>query len=65
VSKYIDTSFQGEENEKKIMVVLAVGMVAGGVTSCAKSDNASSAARSSSVPKTCQGTDCHCGCQAA
>ena len=28
--------------KKIIMVVLAVGMVAGGVTSCAKSNNASS-----------------------
>ncbi len=51
--------------KKIIMVILAVGMVAGGVTSCAKSDNASSSARSSSVPKTCKGANCNCGCQAA
>ena len=40
--------------KKIIMVVLAVGMVAGGVTSCAKSYKASSASGSSTSSSSCQ-----------
>ena len=40
--------------KKIIMVVLAVGIVAGGVTSCSKSDNASSVYSSSSASNKCQ-----------